>query len=227
MGGGDGQRQVAHQIVGSAIGGGGGGDRTVHQVLVHQLVLSRCSGGDLRLDGVDVVGIRLLSGLGTALLVAHHTVDLGLGVGGGLWCRDGTGLGSRADGVEVYDGGLLAGKEVGQFSVRRQGGEFGHEARGDARIQGIPLGRREAGVVEGILEGPHHTVELVPLDAGNLRRRGVGGRNLHEGIVVVVGSGDGSGEGGRYLLAGGGGGERQVANEVVGSLEGGGVRGHG
>ena len=51
--------------------------------------------------------------------------------------------------------------------------------------------------------------------------------NLHEGVVVVVGLSDGSGEGGCYLLAGGGSGEREVGHEVVGTLEGGGVRGHG
>ena len=44
-------------------------------------------------------------------------------------------LRSRADGVEVYDGGLLACQEVGQFGVRGQGGEFGHEARGDAEFR--------------------------------------------------------------------------------------------
>ena len=66
--GGGGQTQVAHQIVCSAIGSRGGGDTAVHECLVSQLVLVAGSGGNLTLDGIDVVGISLLSSLGAGFL---------------------------------------------------------------------------------------------------------------------------------------------------------------
>ena len=157
MGGGDGQRQVAHQIVGTAIGGGGGGDRAVHQVLIHEFVLWRCSSGNLRFDSVDVAGVLLFSSLGAGflciditlkgdvtlltgillvvdgilestfgglratLLIVNQSVHLGLGVGGGLWSRQRTGLCAATDGGKIVDDGLLTSKQGGKFGIRWKG----------------------------------------------------------------------------------------------------------
>ena len=53
--------EVCHKVEGTAIGGGGGGDARVHLLLVHQLVLVTCRGGNLILDGGDAVGVQLFS----------------------------------------------------------------------------------------------------------------------------------------------------------------------
>ena len=95
-----GQRQVAHKVVGTAIGGRSRGDAAVHEVFVSQLILIRCLCWYLSLDCVDVtlssthagfqcvdvIGVLLLSGLGASLFVTYQSIHLGLGVGSGLRC---------------------------------------------------------------------------------------------------------------------------------------------